>query len=123
VDIYIQIFLTSAQVGGEWSASRPGHFTSGERAPGTHWIEGWLDLRTGLKDVEKGTFLSLPGLELQPLYRPARNPCSQKNLVKKDLEANSISPHVDAREWSFRQVIIVLGDVSYFVAGPMAIRE
>jgi hypothetical protein len=26
-------FLTSALVGGEWSASRPGRFTSGERAP------------------------------------------------------------------------------------------
>jgi hypothetical protein len=29
-------FLTSAVVGGEWSASRPGRFTSGERAPGAH---------------------------------------------------------------------------------------
>jgi hypothetical protein len=35
VDVYIHIFLTSALVGGEWSASRPGHFTTGERAPGT----------------------------------------------------------------------------------------
>jgi hypothetical protein len=26
--------------GGEWSASRPGRFTSRERAPGTHWIRG-----------------------------------------------------------------------------------
>jgi hypothetical protein len=30
--------LTSALDGGEWSASRPGHFTPTERAPGTHWI-------------------------------------------------------------------------------------
>jgi hypothetical protein len=28
--------MTSAVVGGEWSASRPGGFTLGERAPGTH---------------------------------------------------------------------------------------
>jgi hypothetical protein len=28
--------------GGEWSASRPGCFTQWERAPGTHWIGGWL---------------------------------------------------------------------------------
>jgi hypothetical protein len=27
VDIYIHVFLTSALVGGEWSASRPGRFT------------------------------------------------------------------------------------------------
>jgi hypothetical protein len=40
VDIYIHIFLTSALAGGEWSASRPGRFTPGERAPGTHWIGG-----------------------------------------------------------------------------------
>jgi hypothetical protein len=33
------IFLTSALVGGEWSASHPSRFTLGERAPrGTHWI-------------------------------------------------------------------------------------
>jgi hypothetical protein len=31
-------FLISALDGGEWSASRPYHFTSGEIAPGTHWI-------------------------------------------------------------------------------------
>jgi len=24
--------------GGEWSASRPGHFIPRERAPGTHWL-------------------------------------------------------------------------------------
>jgi hypothetical protein len=36
-------FLTSALVGGEWSASRPGRFNPGERVPGTHWIEGSAD--------------------------------------------------------------------------------
>jgi hypothetical protein len=40
VDIQINIFLTSALDGGEFSASRPGRFTPGERAPGTHWIRG-----------------------------------------------------------------------------------
>jgi hypothetical protein len=34
--------LTSALDGGEWSASRPGRFTPRERAPGTHWIRGWV---------------------------------------------------------------------------------
>jgi len=28
--------VTSALDGGEWSASRPDHFTPRERAPGTH---------------------------------------------------------------------------------------
>jgi hypothetical protein len=39
VDVYTHVFLTSAQVGGEWSALRPSRFTPGERA--------------GLDDVEK----------------------------------------------------------------------
>jgi hypothetical protein len=73
VDVYIYISLTSALGGGEWSTSRPGHFTPEERAPGTHWIGGWVDLRVGLDDLEKRKFLSLPGLELRPLGRTARS--------------------------------------------------
>jgi hypothetical protein len=65
--------LTSALVGGEWSASRPYRFTPGESATGTHWIGGWVDPRAGLDDVEKIKFLTLPGLELRPLDRPARS--------------------------------------------------
>jgi hypothetical protein len=38
----VDVFLTSELVEGEWSASRSGRFTSGERAPGTHWIGGWV---------------------------------------------------------------------------------
>jgi len=34
--------LTLALDVGEWWASRPGRFTPGERAPGTHCIEGWV---------------------------------------------------------------------------------
>jgi hypothetical protein len=63
--------LTSAPAGDEWSASRPDRFTPGERAPGTHWIGGWVDSRAGLDDLEKKKFLTLPGFELRPLGRPA----------------------------------------------------
>jgi hypothetical protein len=48
VDVQIHIFLTSALVGGEWSASRPGRFIPGERPPGIHCIGGWVDPRAGL---------------------------------------------------------------------------
>jgi hypothetical protein len=73
VDVWIYIFLTSALAGGEWSSSRPGRFTPEERAPGTHWIGGWMDPRAGLDDVEKRKFLTLPGLEFRSLSRPARS--------------------------------------------------
>jgi hypothetical protein len=49
----IHIFLNSALAGGEWSASRPGRFTPGERTPRTHWIGGWVNSRAGLDDMEK----------------------------------------------------------------------
>jgi hypothetical protein len=73
VDIYIQVFLTSAPVGCEWSASRLGCLTPGGRAPGTHWLGGWVDPRSGLDDVERRKILPLPGLQLQPLGRAARS--------------------------------------------------
>jgi hypothetical protein len=38
VDVWIHIFLTSEQVGGEWSASRLCRFTPGDTAAGTHSI-------------------------------------------------------------------------------------
>jgi hypothetical protein len=53
MDVYIHIFLTSALVGDEWSASRPCRFTPRKRAPGTHLIGGWVDRRAGLDDMEK----------------------------------------------------------------------
>jgi hypothetical protein len=65
VDVWMHIFLTSALVGGEWSASSPGRFTPGERAPATHWVGGWVGPRAGLDDVEKRKFLTLPGLDLR----------------------------------------------------------
>jgi hypothetical protein len=41
VDVWIHVFLTSALVGGEWSASH---------TPGTYFI-GLVDLRAGLDKV------------------------------------------------------------------------
>jgi hypothetical protein len=52
VDLYTHVFLTPALVGGEWSASRPGRFITGEEPPFP------LDTRLGgthsrLDDMEK----------------------------------------------------------------------
>jgi hypothetical protein len=45
-------FLTLALDGGELTVSRLSCFTSGERAPGAHWIGGWVGPRAGLDVVE-----------------------------------------------------------------------
>jgi hypothetical protein len=58
----MHVFLTSALDGGQWPASRPCRFTPGERAPGSHWIGGWVGLIVGLDDMEKKKFLNLPEL-------------------------------------------------------------
>jgi hypothetical protein len=78
VDVEIHIFLTSALVAGEKSASGPG-----ERVPGTHWI---VDSQNLFGRMEKRKFLTIPGLELRPLGRlaccqplyPLRYPASYK---------------------------------------------
>jgi hypothetical protein len=70
MEVWSHIFLTSAPAGGERSASRPGRFTPGERAPSTQWIGGWVDSIAGLEDMEKRKFLALPGLELRCLGCP-----------------------------------------------------
>jgi hypothetical protein len=74
VDVKIHFFLTSALVGGDWSASRPGRLPPGERSFDTNWKGGWVGPRAGLNDVEKRKFLTLPGLELRPLCRPVAIP-------------------------------------------------
>jgi hypothetical protein len=60
----VVLFLTSTLVGGEWSASRPGRFAHGERAPYNHWIRGWVGPTASLDDVEKRKFLTVLGPEL-----------------------------------------------------------
>jgi hypothetical protein len=73
VEVQIYIFLTSALVGGEWSASRPCRFTPEERAPGTYWIRGWVGPIGGMDNVGKRKLLALPGSEFRPLGHPARS--------------------------------------------------
>jgi hypothetical protein len=66
-------FLILALDGGEWSASRPGHFTPGERAPNPlDWWLGGPQNRSGRCIVEKN-ISPLPEIEPRPsnpsLYR------------------------------------------------------
>jgi hypothetical protein len=63
VEVYLHVFLTSVPDGGEWSASRPGRFTPGEKAAGTHWIGGWVGPRAGLDDGGEKNSQPLPDYE------------------------------------------------------------
>jgi hypothetical protein len=54
VEVYLHVFLNSALDGGEWWVSfvpRPLYLR--ERAPGTHWIGGWVGPIVGLDALEK----------------------------------------------------------------------
>jgi hypothetical protein len=53
VEVQLHVFSASALGGGELSASRPGRFTPGERAPNIHWIGGWMGPGIGLDAVMK----------------------------------------------------------------------
>jgi hypothetical protein len=56
-------FLTSALVGDESSASRPGLFTSGVAPPGSHWKEGWEAPEPVWTQWRIQQIPSLPGME------------------------------------------------------------
>jgi hypothetical protein len=68
--------LTSALDGGEWLTSRPGRFTPRKRAPGTHWIGGWVGPKVGPDAVVKRKIPS-PRRESNPKI-PIVQPVSQR---------------------------------------------
>jgi hypothetical protein len=57
--------------GGDLSASHTGRFTPGEKIPGTHFIEGWVDPTACLDAVTRRKFPS-PCRESNP-GRPAHS--------------------------------------------------
>jgi hypothetical protein len=73
VSVYIQVFLTSALVGGEWPASRPCRFNPEERACGMHRIGGCVSPREDLGNMGKFKILTLLGLKFHLLCRPTRS--------------------------------------------------
>jgi hypothetical protein len=79
--------LTSVLDGGEWSASRPGRFTSRERAPGTHWIGGCVGPRAVLDAVVKRKFPS-PRRESNP-RTPIDFPGTHFNIILSPMPKSS----------------------------------
>jgi hypothetical protein len=88
VYVWIHVFLTSALVEVEWSASRLGRCTPEKTAPGTNWIGGWVGPRAGLNDRERRKFLTLPGLfnpdpsVVQPVGSPYTD-CAIKYILRR----------------------------------------
>jgi hypothetical protein len=64
VEVKLYAFLTLALDVDEWSASRPERFATGENAPGTHLIGGWVNPRDSLKAVAE---------RKSPIIAPAGN--------------------------------------------------
>jgi hypothetical protein len=69
--------LTSALDGGEWSASRTGRFTPRERAPGTHWMGGWVCSEPFWKRWRREKFPALAGNR----KNPDRPPVAQRYKI------------------------------------------
>jgi hypothetical protein len=74
--------FTSALVEDEWSPSHPGRFIPDGTAPSTHCIGHWVGPESGLDDVRKGKFLTLPGLELRQLSSPDRSHRIEQKLFR-----------------------------------------
>jgi hypothetical protein len=96
------MYRSSALAGGEWSASRPGRYTPGERAPGPHWIGGWVDPRVGPNDTEKWKFFTPPGLELRHLGRPA----SSQSLYRLRYPGSLIKWSTGKKKYGFQEALI-----------------
>jgi hypothetical protein len=83
--------LSSALDGGEWSASRPGRFTPSERAPGTHWIGGWMGPRAVLYAVAKRK-IPRPRRESNPrnpIIQPVAQSCTYWAITTSTIQNNS----------------------------------
>jgi hypothetical protein len=75
--------MTSALLGGVWSASGPCSFTAG-----VQWIEGWVGPRAGLDTMEGRKILSLSGTRtptIQPVvsrFTDCAIPAHMEQLVE-----------------------------------------
>jgi hypothetical protein len=79
VDVWNQVFLTSALVGGQGSTSRLGRYTPRGRRPMYSLDRRLCDLGTGLDDVERRKILLLSELELRIFGRSYRRRLSSDN--------------------------------------------
>jgi hypothetical protein len=94
-------------------------FTPGERAPNPLWIVDWVGSRASLDDTEKGKFLTIPGLQLRFLGRPARSQSLYRlhypgSVIDKELWEELVAyfpsiRHGSHRKWCLQQLFFVAG--------------
>jgi hypothetical protein len=91
VEVQLHAFSISVLDGGEWSASRPGRFTSRDRAPGTHWIGGWVGPNAVLDAVVKRKIPS-PRREKKPCNSdsPAHSPALYRLICPGSARKSSV---------------------------------
>jgi hypothetical protein len=89
VEAKLHTFLTWVLDGSEWSASHLSHFTTGERAPSTHWIGGWVGPRGGVDALMKRKILC-PCQELNSSY-PS---CSLLMILTEPSQLLQITGHI-----------------------------
>jgi hypothetical protein len=108
--------LTSALGRCGWSASRHGRFTPEERAPGTHWIGGWVCLRAVLDAVVKRKIRG-PLRESNP-RTPTVQPVAQRYI---DLAVTALQRRVqekifqDSNPLQFLEFSNILGTNSWLL--------
>jgi hypothetical protein len=94
------------EVSGELHA--PAALPPGKEPPGTYCVGGWVNPRAGLDHLERRKFLTLPGLELRPLRRPARSQ-SLYRLSYPGSFATNISTELGAESNYKKFCLITLG--------------
>jgi hypothetical protein len=105
VEVQLQSFLTSALDGGEWSASQPALFTPRERAPGTHWIGGWVGSRAVLDAVVKRKIASFrrKSNPRPPIFQPVAQR-KFKYLRTVASKSNQNCVHEEVKKWRTYQI-------------------
>jgi hypothetical protein len=84
--------LTSVLHGGEWSASRPGHFSPRVRAPGTHCIGGWVDPEPVSTRWWEEKFLAPTGTRIPD--HPSRSPALYHWAIPAPIGRNTNSSQI-----------------------------
>lgn len=79
VEVQLQVFLTSASDGGEWSSSHHGCFNPRDKALRSHWTGGCGSPRAGLNSVQKRSLYTCQSPDCGPVttlsYPSYQNNC------------------------------------------------